>query len=425
MDLDRGPLLIAGFFGPILLGVAVLVTLRLVYGPPDRSRDDPLHMVLSVVGWVLITMSFVGPVFLGLFGFGGVLMWVFALVVLIIVFYQNRVAQQRALLWVLTVASERLMPLVPAIEAFAQERWGAIAKRAGRLAELLKSGMPLPEALRSVPGVLPARLLPTIHVACESGALAAALREAATAGSEGPPLWRHLAIRIAHLCLLLLFGMMILTFIMLQIVPAFEKIFSDFGVPLPPLTRSLIIASHFVYYYWYLLVLLLPAGFLLFFFVMLRMGRRTGWALPGEGLLGRRLDTATILEALALAADRQRPMTHAITALAESYHKLSVRRRLGRVLGDVHSGADWGESLLVRGLLRRADLAVLQAAQRVGNLPWALREMAASSRRRMAYRLAALVQVLMTVVVVAAGLVVMWVVVSLFLPLVTLIRHLA
>ena len=76
-------------------------------------------------------------------------------------------------------------------------------------------------------------------------------------------------------------------------------------------------------------------------------------------------------------------------------------------------------------MIRRADLAVLQAAQRVGNLPWAMQEMADSARRRFIYRLQAIVQAVFPAVVICFGLMVMFIVVALFLPLVTLIQRMA
>jgi len=60
---------------------------------------------------------------------------------------------------------------------------------------------------------------------------------------------------------------------------------------------------------------------------------------------------------------------------------------LRKVLREVEAGADPLVRLAARGLLGRADLAVLQAAQRLGNLAWALREMADSNRRRLVQRL--------------------------------------
>jgi type IV pilus assembly protein PilC len=68
---------------------------------------------------------------------------------------------------------------------------------------------------------------------------------------------------------------------------------------------------------------------------------------------------------------------------------------------------------------------VLQAAQRVGNLEWALDELADASLRRAAYRWQAVVNVLGPLVILFAGLLVGFIVVALFMPLISLIQGLS
>ena len=76
-----------------------------------------------------------------------------------------------------------------------------------------------------------------------------------------------------------------------------------------------------------------------------------------------------ILDSLVLAAGQNRPLLEGIRSLAESYPKPSVRHRLRQTAAEMQSGGDWCEGLFRHGLLRQADYAILQAAQRVGNLP--------------------------------------------------------
>jgi type II secretory pathway component PulF len=155
--------------------------------------------------------------------------------------------------------------------------------------------------------------------------------------------------------------------------------------------------------------------------------RYVGWVhfdVPGLGWLTRRLDGAAVLDALCLTTRRQHPLPEALAALARHYPKAAIRTRLRRVLKDMERGADWIESLRRRGVIGRAETAVLGAAQRVGNLPWALAEMADSSRRRLGYRLHGLTHLLFPAVVLSFGLLVLFVVVGFFMPLVLLIEKL-
>ena len=416
-------LLMLGGLGVALFGIAVLVAGRMVSGPRDVLRDDSLDLTLRVAGWVLISGGLLA-VFLVPLNIIGLAVLIAVLMVVGETLVKHRASSQYALLWLLAVAAERLIPLVPVVEAFARERGGPFGGRARRLASMLKAGVPLPDALQRLPGLLPAEVLPAIHVGYESGALAAALRRVASVRDFRRPIWLAMAGRLVYLVVLVVFGMGIVTFMMVKIVPSFEKIFADFDAELPVMTVLLISVSQAVLDWWFLLMPFFMLIVLLLLYVLLRYIGLIQWDLPGMGRLVQRLDAAAILETLALAAEHRRPMPEAFATLARTYPKASIRGRLRGVLSDLEGGADWCESLFARGLIKRADRAILQAAQRAGNLPWALREMAESSRRRLAYRLYALVQLLFPPFILAIGGTVMFIVVSLFMPLISLIQNL-
>src|SRR4051794_6557259 len=69
----------------------------------------------------------------------------------------------------------------------------------------------------------------------------------------------------------------------------------------------------------------------------------------------------------------------------------------------VRWGGDWLDVLRAEGLIRAADAAVLDSAQRAGDLAWAFREVAEGAERRLNYRLQALSQALFPAVVLAVG----------------------
>lgn len=363
----------------------------------------------------LLLVGFLGPF--------GLIWWAAVVFVIVEGFRKYRATRQYGLLWLLTVSAERFMPLVPAIEAFAREHRGLFSRRAKMLAEMLNAGVSLPDALDNCPNLLPRYAVPLVRVGCETGTLAPSLRQAATVYDLHEPIWAAITGKITYLLMVPAFGLLVLTFIMLKIIPSFEKIFKDFDTSLPTMTQSLISASTFAVNYWFLLLPVYLIGALLLVYATMRY---LGWIdtdLPGIARLTRRLDSAHILDTLALVARQRQPLTDGIAALAHSYPKRNIRWRLTLAAAGIRAGRDWCESLLEQDLIRPSDSAILQAAQRVGNLPWALHEMADSNRRRLAYRVQAAAQLLFPPIIILMGLVVMFIVVALFLPLVALIQH--
>jgi type II secretory pathway component PulF len=126
-----------------------------------------------------------------------------------------------------------------------------------------------------------------------------------------------------------------------------------------------------------------------------------------------------------MAAQQGQPLPKTVAALAGCYPKWSIRRRLHDLLVDLTRGMDCAASMRARGLISDADVAVLHAAERVGNLPWAMREIADGTRRRLAYRLQAWLQVLFPAAIVVFGVLVMLFYLSYFVPLLSLIQKLA
>jgi type II secretory pathway component PulF len=413
-----------GMFAVLALGVVILLVKTVAFWTRWTVKHHPLEFALSVIGWAIVFLAttallFYANILLGLF-------WLFTVpCIVVFIMFQNLRMRQQGLLWMMALASEKQIPLVPAIEAYAAETGGSYGDRVRDFAALLNNGIPLPDALSMVPGLVSLENYPLICAAYESGALSKGLREAAETRNLQHSLWGSLSAKMLYIVGMILIGMSILTFIMIKIVPAFEKIFKDFGTDLPAVTKALMGASRDMLLLWPILALVTLFFFFLFFHCLLRYLGVSVFELPGMGRFMRRKHAADIMQNLALSVENRRPIDAALQTLARCYPIAAIRAKLNRVLTDVRSGAPWEESLRERGLIRQSDFAVLQAASRAGNLPWAMREMADSNRRRLAYRLNVVVQTIFPPVVLCFGTIVMFVVVALFMPLIALIRSLS
>jgi protein transport protein HofC len=342
-----------------------------------------------------------------------------------VILARRRSTRQDALLWVLAIATERSMALAPAIVAFADQYRGAAYRRLMNLAAQLNGGTVLPDALERARKIASRDAVLLAWVGHETGTLPKALRMAATSRWTHLPIWTAIAARFSYVLALLLAMQTISGFILYFIIPKFEAIFKDFGLPLPQVTIMTIEASHFVMRYSPLALVIPPVEIVLLIFLPLSFLGWGNYSVPIFDRLMSRRHTALVLRALALTVEGGKPIALGLKALANHYPTPWVRRRLVAANSDIEHGADWIESLWNRGLIRAADAEVLSSAAAVGNLAWALYELAETIERRLATRFQGVVQTLFPLTIMLLGMVVFILAVAYFLPLVQLITQLA
>ena len=423
MDASDYMRLFAGAAGMSVVGAAVLVALRLL--PPSQPSEeaDAIRVLLSVIGWCLMLMGMLGVSHFLMPAGLGLLHWFALVIVLLMALNRSRNEKRQALLQMLALAVRRQIPLASAAAATADETGGKIGRQCEELALRLQRGDRLDRALQTLPGVLPRRSRPLVHLGLETGCLDAALEEA-TAERDPTSILGQWMTQLLYFAALLFVATSVLMFVMIKIVPAFKTIFEDFGTELPAITQLLIDLSTLFVNYWYLFspFWLLLMG-LLIYSVLLYLGW-IDWEPPFLNRVTDRFDTATILRGLAVVAEAQRPLLHGVQALTAVYPKDRIRRRLAQVAGEMALGVDWCDSLWANRLISATDAGLLRAAEKVGNLAWALRMAADSHERRLAYRLRLLLEVGSPMALLAIAMTVAFVVVALFMPLIKIIETL-
>ncbi len=408
------------FLGTAILGAALLWAVKLAYGRRRAASDDVVKRLMLLAGWMLLLLGTVGVV-VGLSGpFAPVPL--LGTVVAAVGYFKYMTAERRALLWALAVAAEKGIPLEQAARAFADERGVQIGVRVSHLADMLESGVPLPVALDLTRNPLPADALLAARLGQVTGRLGPALRMSIRHSEMFDRTMREAFGQLAYLVGVVLAGTIVVNFVMLKIVPVYAKMFAEFGLELPQVTRWIIaIAGQSVY----AIPVVYPALLALLLLLCSYFIRWSRYELPGLNRFWLRSDGALVMRALSFAVQQGRELGPAVRLLAQQYPRPSVARRLERAVAGIDRGTDWCDALRSEGLLTASDTALLQAAQRVGNLAWALDEMSEGSLRRWAFRWKMLVDIAFPLLILVLGLLVMFIVVGLFLPLVALIQGLS
>lgn len=419
-----------------LIGYAVAILLGLVLfvlsGPINKKQSFAKDRLLLMISGSLVIVGIIGCLFLltSIYDLAIVVLLVIVVSLLVFGIYYllseflftflkpHIRSQQNALLWSLAIAVEKNIPLVPTVNAFASGSGWILRSKLLKLASLLQSGMPLESALHQVKGLVPKNALPMITIGHNSGALGKALRQAASTRDPLQARWDSISDSGIYFLNVIIFELGVITFIMIKIIPSFEKIFKDYNIDLPSITTSFIAISNFAVHYWYLFFLLILAFIFLKF--LSYVFHRLDIFFPAFPKLMPK-HTANIMDNLALATEAEQPLGKSLAILAECYPHVNIKYQLKAVGYDITRGMNWCDSLFHHKLIKQSDHSVLNAAQRVGNLPWAMRELATLNRNRLAYKIAIIEQLAYPPAILCIGLIVMFTVVALFYPVITLI----
>lgn len=343
--------------------------------------------------------------------------------------FRVRGTQQATLLWALATVVEKNLPAATVLDALADDAGKRQRNRLRGLADLLDAGVPLPDALEAIPGLLPPDVLIFVRVGASSGRLAQALREAASRMTRRNELSVNRAgAGLGYFIGLALVFSAVSSFLMFWIIPKFKEIFGGFGSELPPLTQHVIEASEFAVEYAYLI---LPCALVLFavaasFVALLDSLHPTGYRSGGwMTQFFPRLKAPLVLRCLGLAVDARRSTEATLGEICASHPDPACRRLLAAACAEIDAGSEPCATLCRQGLLSRREVAVLLAAQHAGNLGWALRELAASIESRLECRLRLLAEILRPAGLICIGSLIGVFVVSMFLPLVQLLHHLS
>lgn len=396
---------------------------------PDRddrpTRPDGLtirHLMFLVVACALL-MAAVANYWRAALFFVLTLSPVVLVVAVAVILVRRRAAHQETLLRVLTIAADRDVPISTAAEAFGRLGTGGLAARSLGLARTLAVGEPFPRAIQRDPRLLPRTAAALASVGWSHGSLAKGLHEAEASEAHRKLYASPIVSRIAYLILLLFALESVGGFSMYWIMPKFQAIFQDFGVELPGPTQAAIQAGRFLANSGVLALLVLLQIVVVVMLSVAYPGLVRIRPLGASRLL-RRVDAAAVLRSLAITVESNRPIGDGLASMGGYYGVGSVRRRLQRARDRIDQGHSWLLALRDVGMLRPADVPILESAERAGNLPWALRTVAASYERRFGRTLQVLAQILMPIIVLSVGSVVALFAVGYFLPLVELIRRL-
>ena len=291
-------------------------------------------------------------------------------------------------------------------------------KRLGKVVEKIKSGETLEISLKANPGVVSPEVMLAISLGEPTGKLGLCLEKTPSWNQDF--FWIHTLPRLAYAVAIILFTICISTFQTVFIVPKFQKIFQEFQAKMPLPSEWFFRFSNLLARFWFLLI---PAVLCLIGLILLPiLIPRVRWWFPLVGRIYRVHVQGNFLGMLGISMLTQEVMPWVLGFLkGSSYFPKPAMRQIDDLASRMEKGEPFAASMRESGWVPSHMVPLMESAQRVGNLPWALSE-AGTQRNRLAFVSSQrLTFTLFPILLLILGLVVGFIAVAMFLPLVELI----
>ncbi len=296
--------------------------------------------------------------------------------------------------------------------------------------EDIEGGSTLSEAMAKQPKAFDDLYVNMVKAGEAGGALEVILQRLAEFKERAQSLKRKVIGAMIYPAAVITVAIAIVSGIMIFIIPKFKKIFLGFDVELPDITIMLLNASDWFATYWWVLILA-PVAFVLM--IKLIKKNKTGafvidWIALKIPLMGKILQKSTIartMRTLGTLIASGVPILEALTIARDT----AGNNVFKRAFDNIHSAIREGESIAVP--LREArivdDMVVnmVDVGEETGALDTMMYKVAEVYDEEVAVAVDGLISMLEPIMVVVLGLIVGFIVIALFMPLVKLLNELS
>ncbi len=324
-----------------------------------------------------------------------------------------------------------------------------------QLATLVRSGMPLEEALLAVgqqsekprlksillgvrsrvmeghtladgladfPQAFPDIYRATVAAGEQSGHLDAVLERLADYAESRQQLRQKIAGAMVYPIILTVVAVFIVGLLLVYVIPKVVHVFDNFNQELPGLTSTLIAISDFLQAYG-LLTLVILAG--LVFAVsrwlrnpdIRRSFHRNLLRLPLFGQLVKGLNTARLTKTFSILAGSGVPILESMRISGNVISNIPMREAVGDAALRVREGAPIGKSLAVSGLFPPMCIHLISSGEASGQLEEMLERAATNQEREVDGTIAALLNVLQPLLILVMGGFVLLIVLAILMPI--------
>jgi len=294
----------------------------------------------------------------------------------------------------------------------------------------VESGNTLSEAFGKHPKCFDRLYVNMLRAGEAGGALEIILRRLAEFKEKSLSLARRVKGAMVYPCVVVAVAVAILSFIMIVIIPKFEKIFLDFKMKLPYLTELLMATSRSFVKYWYVIPIVPIA--LIITMKLIRLNRSGAYILdkiklkiPVAGMIIEKTIVARTMRTLGTLISSGVPILEALSIVRETAMNAVFEEMFQRVYESIREGETIAGPMRECRLVDDMVVNMIDVGEETGDLDTMLNKIADVYDEEVDVLVESLISLLEPIMIVILGFIVGTIVIALFMPLLELLDGLS
>ena len=321
------------------------------------------------------------------------------------------------------------LPIVRSLKILEeQQKPGRFKDQLEEVSSEVEQGSTLSEAMAKYPKSFDKLYISMVKAGEAGGVLDVILRRLAGFMEKSQKLRKQVKGALIYPAAVITVAILILVVIMLFVVPAFEKLFADIGQALPAPTQLLLNTSQAIQTYWYLIPLI-PI-FLMFIMKMIaRTEAGERWIdtfklrMPVFGNIIKKSSVARFCRTLGTLIASGVPILEALRIVKDAVGNVIISNAIEDVHGSIREGDTIADPLRASGIFDELLVNMIDVGEETGELDKMLMKIADNYEADVDVAVEGMSSLLEPLLIVGMGLVVGVIVISLFLPLVSIIKN--
>ncbi|MGA2496740.1 MAG: type II secretion system F family protein [Tepidisphaeraceae bacterium] len=320
------------------------------------------------------------------------------------------------------------LPILRSLQILEQQQKPGLMKAIiGAVGEDVEGGCSLSDSMAKYPKAFDKLYVNMVNAGEAGGVLDLILARLADFMEKAQKLKKKVVGAMIYPSVVILIAVGIVSMIMIFVVPKFEKIFADFKVELPDVTKLLVNASRFLAAGGWMVILFTPVAF----FLLLKLAKMSEGGryavdvikmkIPILGTIVGKGTVARFTRTLGTLISAGVPILDAINITKETCGNEVFARALVKVHDAIREGESMAEPLRATKVCDSIVVNMVDVGEETGDLDKMLMKVADNYDNDVDVLVGSLISILEPVMVVVLGLIVGFIVIALFMPMIALI----